>query len=117
MHPVFYPPAPTLSGAPGIPSSLQPLGTLWDTRASDGSRLSREPRGGLACPTWGSCTGSLLGADGVGQRYDGGGVWGMYTPIVWVGIVWGCEGDGVGGWYGGDAMGDDDVGGWCGGGE
>ena len=54
MHPVFYPPAPTLSGAPGIPSSLQPLGTLWDTRALMGvgcpenlGRLSMSHRGQL----------------------------------------------------------------------
>ena len=46
VRPLHHSPAHTLSGAPCLPSSLQPLGTLWDTRASDGSRVSREPRGG-----------------------------------------------------------------------
>ena len=46
VGPLHHSPAPTLLGAPCLPSSLQPLGTLWDTQASDGSRVSKEPRGG-----------------------------------------------------------------------
>ena len=40
---LHHSPAPTLSGAPCLPSFLQPLGTLWETRSSDESRVSREP--------------------------------------------------------------------------
>ena len=46
VHPLLHPPAPTLCGAPCLPSSLQPLATQWDTRVSDGSRVSIEPQGG-----------------------------------------------------------------------
>ena len=43
MHPVLHSPAPTLSGAPGIPSSLQPLGTIWDTKALMGVGCPENP--------------------------------------------------------------------------
>ena len=73
MHPVFHPPAPTLSGAPGLPSSLQPLGTLWDTRALMGVGCPENPGEAEHVPQ---------GAAALGP------CWG---PMVWGWMLWGRD--------------------------
>ena len=84
MGPLHHSTAPTLSGAPGIPSSLQPLGTLWDTRALMGvgcpenpGEAEHVPQGAAAL---GACWGPMVLGRGMMVVEFGG---------------W-CRGDGVG---------------------
>ena len=87
MHPLHHSSAHTLLGAPCLHSSLQPLGTLWDPQLLMGAGY-REIPGDAEHVHRGTCTGSLMGAHGVGVDGMGAWCWG----IVWVGIV----SDGVG---------------------
>ena len=88
MHPVLHPPAPTLSGAPGLPSSLQPLGTLWDTRALMGVGCPENPGEAEHVPQGAAAPGPCSG------------------PMVWWWMVWGMGMMVVdcGGWCRGDSV-------------
>ena len=82
MLPLLHLPAPTLSGAPCLSSSLKPLDTLWDTGLlmvagcpENHGEADHVPQG---APALGPCWGAMVCEWMVcGQGYDGGGLRGM----------------------------------------
>ena len=78
MCPLLHSPAPTISGIPAFPPPCNPWVLYGTIRLLMGAGYAENPGEAEHVPP-GSCTGSLLGADGVGvdgvgQGYDCGGI-------------------------------------------
>ena len=82
MCPLHHSPAHTLSGAPCLPSSLQPLVLNGTPRLLMGAGYPENPGESEHVPqgaaALGPCSGPMVWGWMVwGHGYDGGGVWGM----------------------------------------